>query len=96
MIEHRITRADGRAYAAEGDNDQAVAVLSRGRKLLAEARATYGLGSRDAFRAGRLRDGTVVISGVRRAKPLPAADELAEARQRLLEVKATALPGGPR
>ncbi len=91
MIERRIVRADGRAYPAETDGEQTAATLSRGRALLAEARSTYGLGRRDTFSATRLSGGVVGLSRVRRAAPLPAADELAEARLELLAQKANLL-----
>ena len=94
-VERRITRGDGRAYSADGDAEQAAAILSRGRAVLAEARAAYALGRRDTFTAVRLRGGTVAIGNLRRAAPLPAADELAEARMRLIAAKAATL-GGPR
>ena len=92
--ERRVFRSDGTCFA--DDAEQVAAVFKGGMALLAEARAKYGLGRRDGLTAGRLRDGTVVVSKVRLAPPQSAADELAEARIEVLAARAAALPGGPR
>jgi hypothetical protein len=86
---------DGR-YGDDGVAEQAAETLQRGRALLAEARAAYGLGRRDRFSAQRSRSGVILISNVKPAAPTRPDDEIAEARIELLEAKAAALRGGVR
>jgi hypothetical protein len=93
--ERRITRVNG-AYGAGAEGaSQADETLRRGRALLAEARAAYGLGRRDTFTAWR-GNGVVMVQSVRRAAPMHPDDELAEARIEVLELKAQVVRGGGR
>jgi hypothetical protein len=90
-VERRIVFRDGR-YGADAEGaSQAAEVLRRGRALLAEARAAYGLGRRDRFTAQHSRSGVVLISNVKLAAPMHPDDELAEARIEVLQEKASLL-----
>jgi hypothetical protein len=94
-VERRIVFRDGR-YGADAEGaSQADETLRRGRALLAEARAAYGLGRRDTFMAWR-GNGVVMVQSVRRAAPMHPDDELAEARIEVLAAKAATLRGGVR
>jgi hypothetical protein len=93
-IERRVTRGDGSGYLADGNGEQAAETLRRGRAILAEARAAYGLRRGDSFTAYRAH-GTIVVSNVKRV-PMHPDDELLDARAELIALKAKAVRGGVR